>query len=244
MAGSLRIEDKRLNAAVWSVLALGSLALIAGSWTGTLPLARVEVLGFLTGAGCVWLVVRENVWNWPVGILNAGFFLYLFADKRLYADSALQALYIGFGFLGWFYWVRGGDYGTGLRIRHVDGVTIAVCAVLAIVGTAGLRRYLASVNDSAPFLDALTTVLSLVAQYLLTRKVIENWLVWIAVDVIYIPLYMSRGLPLTAMVYALFLVLCVAGYLTWRQRLAAQQRGVLGEAGSSDRQVLSAPSRP
>ncbi len=91
-------------------------------------------------------------------------------------------------------------------------IAVAV-VVMTVIGTAFLRRIL----DSAPFLDALTTSMSLAAQYMLTRKLIENWYLWIAVDMVYIGLYTSRALPLTAVLYAIFLAMCVVGLLEWRR---------------------------
>jgi nicotinamide mononucleotide transporter len=89
--------------------------------------------------------------------------------------------------------------------------------------TAGLTAYFVRIGDSAPLLDALTTVMSLVAQYLLNMKRLENWLVWIVADVIYIGLYVSRGLYLTAGLYAIFIAMCVAGFLAWRSELSARR---------------------
>jgi nicotinamide mononucleotide transporter len=92
-----------------------------------------------------------------------------------------------------------------------------------------MRNYLVSIGDSAPFLDALTTVMSLAAQYLLTKKFIENWYIWLAVDVIYVGLYFSRGLYLTAVLYAIFFGMCLVGLKEWRankvEHLALAERG-------------------
>ncbi|HEY8600216.1 MAG TPA: nicotinamide riboside transporter PnuC [Thermomicrobiales bacterium] len=205
------------------VMVVGSLALFLGAWTKTLPLGMTETLGFVTGAVGVWLTVKENIWNWPIGIANSAFFVALFFSAHLFADMALQIIYIILGFLGWYWWLRGGANQTTLHVSHASRATLLILAAIGISATGGLTVFLRSIGDAAPFLDALTTVLSLAAQYLLTRKLIENWYIWITADIIYIGLYGSRGLYLTAALYVLFLGLCLLGLRSWRGSLAPQQ---------------------
>lgn len=92
-----------------------------------------------------------------------------------------------------------------------------------------MHSWLVAADGAAPFWDALTTALSLASQYLLARKRIENWWIWIAVDIIYVPLYMSRGLPLTAALYAVFLAMCMIGLMQWKSRVTA-----IGTSGGAD----------
>ena len=198
-----------------------SLALLAGAWRRVLPFGLVEVFGFITGGVSVWLYVKENIWAWPVGLANSALFAVLFLQARLYADMALQGVYIVLGVLGWYLWLRGGERKAGVAIARIDRWTAAVLPLLGVGATYGLTLFLRSVGDAAPSLDALTTVLSLIAQYLLTRKLIENWAVWIAADLIYIGLYASRGLYLTGLLYLVFLCMCVAGLRAWRRALVA-----------------------
>jgi nicotinamide mononucleotide transporter len=179
-----------------------------------------ETLAFVTGAVGVWLTVREHIWNWPIGIANAAFFVALFFDARLFADMALQLGYIVLGVLGWYWWLRGGAHRSALRVAHADRRALLALAVLGGVATGGFTLFLRSVGDAAPFLDALTTTLSLAAQYLLTRKFVENWYVWITADLIYIALYGSRGLYLTAALYVIFLAMCLLGVRAWHAALS------------------------
>ena len=185
-----------------------------------------EIFGFATGAATVWLTVKESVWLWPLGIANNVFFIALFWQARLYADMGLQVVYIVLSVLGWYWWLRGGEKRTGLVVRHAAPATLVILAGVLVAGTVGMTRYLESVNDAAPFLDAVTTVGSLIAQYLLTRKLIENWYVWISVDVLYIWLYAERGLYLTAVLYALFLCMCLMGLREWHRSLVLSRIGV------------------
>lgn len=202
-------------------MAVLSAALVVGTWLGWLPLDLIEVFGFVTGGICVWLTVKQQIWSWPIGLANNAFFIALFFQSRLFADMGLQVIYIILGVLGWYWWLRGGERHSRLLVSRASGRTVVVLAVIVAAGTWGLTLFLRSVGDAAPFLDALTTMLSLAAQYLLTRKLIENWYVWITADIIYIGLYASKGLPLTAVLYGLFLGMCVMGLREWRRSLAA-----------------------
>ena len=218
------------TALVWTTL---SLSLVALTWRGLLPTTYVEVAGFLSGALCVWLIVKQNIWNWPLGIINATAYIFLFYSAGLYADMALQVMYILLGFLGWYWWLRGGTNHTKLRVQRIGWRHSLVLLAIGTVAFVVMHAYLVKIGDSAPVLDALTTVMSLVAQYMLTRKYIENWAIWIAADVIYIGLYASRGLYLTSVLYAVFLSMCVVGLITWRQALSSK---------TSDEQIEGATS--
>ncbi|MFG2812606.1 nicotinamide riboside transporter PnuC [Streptomyces sp. NPDC048410] len=178
-----------------------------------------ELLGFVTGAVCVWLCVRASVWNFPVGIANNLFFLVLFWSARLYADASLQVVYLVLAAYGWLIWLRGGERRSRRRMGHAPRSTLYVLLALLVPVTWGLTVLLTRAHDSAPFWDALTTALSLAAQWLLNAKQIENWYFWIAADLVYIPLYFSKGLDLTGIVYVLFLAMCVVGWRSWRREL-------------------------
>lgn len=213
------VSTFRLRADGWIVLIL-SAALLIASGSKWLPLDFTESLGFATGAICVWLTARENIWNWPIGLANNVFFAILFWRSRLFADYHLQWVYFGLGVYGWWQWLRGGENQTELPISKAKAWEWSALAVFVAAGTWILWNLMLSVNGAAPFLDSFTTVLSLAAQYLLCRKRIENWYVWILADLIYVPLYFHRQLPLTAALYAGFIVLCVLGLIRWRKELA------------------------
>jgi nicotinamide mononucleotide transporter len=180
-----------------------------------------EWLGFITGAACVWLVVRQNVWNYPIGIANNIFFLVLFTRSRLFGDAGLQVVYMVLALHGWYMWLRGGATHTGVRIERASVRLLSVMALLLIVGTAGLTMALQAAKGASPFFDALTTALSLVAQFLQNTKKLEHWLFWIAADVFYIYLYVTRGLTLTAVLYFVFLCMCIVGLVQWRKSIPA-----------------------
>ncbi|GEK20776.1 nicotinamide riboside transporter PnuC [Cellulomonas xylanilytica] len=180
----------------------------------------VEVLGFVSGALCVWLATRQNVWNFPVGIANNLLFLWLFTDAGLYANAGLQVVFAALAVLGWVWWVRGGPDHHALAVTRTPRWVWPVGAVVVAACTVGLTALLSSSESSAaPFWDALTTSSSLVAQVMLGRKWLGSWSVWIATDVVLVGLYASQGLMLTAVLYAGFIGLCVLGWRDWRRAL-------------------------
>ena len=178
-----------------------------------------EAAGFVTGAWCVWLVAREHVANWPVGIANNVFFAVLFGAAGLYADAGLQGVYLALGAYGWWVWARG----RGPALLPVSRTPAAEWRALAVLGVAGtdLLTVLLSraTNSTVPFWDALTTALSLLATYGQCRKRVESWWLWIAADIGYVPLYLYKQLYLTAVLYLVFLALCVNGLVRWRASL-------------------------
>ena len=180
----------------------------------------IELLGFITGAVCVWLQVKENVWNWPAGIANNVFYVVVFWHSGLYADSLLQWFYIAISIYGWWNWLHGGEARSRLTMSRTSQLGMAVYVGLTAGGTILfselLRRY---TNSTVPFWDGLTTAMSLTAQYMLTRKLLENWWWWIAVDVIYIALYIYKRLYLTSLLYAIFLGMCIVGLRQWQRRM-------------------------
>ena len=183
-----------------------------------------ELLGFVTGALGVWLTVLARISNFPVGIANSAFFLVLFLSARLFADSGLQVIYIVLGFAGWWQWLHGGRDRTMLTVARSGWQLLVGCVGFVVLATWGLTVLLQAAHDVAPFWDALTTAISLAAQFLLNCKRIENWAFWIAADLIYIPLYVVKRLDLTAIVYIAFLIMCFAGARAWLRALPDPER--------------------
>lgn len=185
------------------------------------PTTWAEVLGFVTGALCVWLVAQQSAWNWPIGIANNLVWILLFATAGLYADSGLQVVYIALALWGWSNWVRGADTGA-LPVTGTSAQEWVWLAGVGVLGTAALTVLLDTATSSTvPFWDAVTTVLSLLATWGQATKRWESWLLWIAADLIYIPLYLHKGLTLTALLYCGFLLLCVRGLVAWRRTRVA-----------------------
>lgn len=176
----------------------------------------LEAIGFVTGALCVWLTVRENIWNFPLGLVNVAAFSVVFVRAELYADAGLQGVYFVLGILGWYWWLYGGEQATALKIHRASLFELLITIAAGIAATFVLWSLLARYGGSASFWDALTTSFSLCAQWLMSRKRLESWWFWIVVDIIYVPLYIYKELYLTAVLYAVFLVMAVLGLLRWR----------------------------
>ena len=185
------------------------------------PTTWGEVAAFGTGALCVWLVARQHLANWAIGIANATFFLLLFADYGLYADSGLQLVYIALGAYGWWAWLHGGAERTELEVTRTTKRQWVAVVGFVLGATALLWVLLEGATDSTvPEWDALTTALSLAATWGQTRKKAESWWIWISADAVYIPLYAYKDLWLTAALYVVFASLCVVGLRAWRAELA------------------------
>jgi nicotinamide mononucleotide transporter len=198
-------------------MAIGSVLLLLFAWLKWL--STDEVIGFVSGGICVWLAVRQHHWNWPIGLLNNLVFFVLFWDRRLYGDMGLQVVFFILGVYGWWNWLRRGPDQTRLKPVRTSPLEMLFVLLFIVGFTFGLRELLVQLQGAAPFWDALTTAISLGAQYLLCRKRLENWYLWIIADAIYVPLYLSRELPLTAILYGVFLLMCIVGSITWRRQM-------------------------
>ncbi len=195
--------------------------LVAMGMAGSGRASPLEAVSFVTGAVCVWLTVKENIWNFPIGLLNTATYCVVFFQARLFGDSALQVVYFVLGLIGWYLWLYGGERHTRLHVTRAPDLELLVVGLAVVASTLLLWKTLRLVGGSASFWDASTTSVSLGAQWLLNRKRLENWHLWILVDAAYVPLYVSRGLNLTALLYAVFLVMAVMGLVRWRAVWAA-----------------------
>jgi nicotinamide mononucleotide transporter len=172
----------------------------------------------------VLLAIRENAWCWPFGIANAALFLVVFAHARIYSNAALQGVYVVVSVYGWYEWLHGGAGHGRLTVSRAPRRWLLGLAAAGTIGSAAVGLFLRHRTDAAlPFPDAATTAFSLVAQWMATRKWLENWMVWIAVDAAYVAMYVSQRLYPTSVLYATFLVLAVVGFREWRASMHAHE---------------------
>jgi nicotinamide mononucleotide transporter len=181
------------------------------------PLETIAVAFTLAN---VYLAVKENIWTWPTGIVSVLLYLVVNWRAHLYANAVLQLLYFVLSIHGWYEWLHGGR---NKSERQVSAATWRVW-LATVVGGAVLTLpiwWVLRTSDSSPVMDAATTAYSIVGQFLLNFKIIENWIVWALVDIVYVVIYVEQSLRLTAALYAFFILLCVKGYIDWRKTAIA-----------------------
>lgn len=192
-----------------------------------------EAIGVLFGIVSVWLIAHQNVWGWPSGLVNVLLFIVVFYDARLYAATGLQVVYVALLLYGWYSWQRGGPGHGRLEVKRTPvrmlARLLAVGALFAVALGTTLSRH---TDASLPFLDASLTSFSLVAQGMQARKWIENWVLWLAVDVCYVAMYAYKSLFLTAGLYVVFFGLAVIGYVEWRRSLETKSGAIEGSVPS------------
>jgi nicotinamide mononucleotide transporter len=180
----------------------------------------IEAAAAAFGIASVFLSARQNVWNWPLGIVNVALYIIVFHDAKLYADMGLQAVYVVLAVYGWWHWLHGGANRSTLPVARVPPREGALLAISFVVGTVALSTLLSRATDaSLPLADSALTAASLVAQYMMTRKYVECWLVWILADVGYVAMFIYKSLWPTAALYLVFCVLAVVGWRQWRASL-------------------------
>ena len=178
----------------------------------------IEITAVILGVINITLLIRRSIWNYPFGIAMVTLYAWIFFGAKLYSDVLLQFFFFFVQIYGWWYWLksRGGD---GLVIvERMTRNQILRYAASAVAGIAALGTVMGRFTDASfPYWDASIAVLSVIAQILLARRRLENWLVWILVDMLAIGLYWSKDLYPTAALYSIFLVLATVGYFGWRR---------------------------
>jgi nicotinamide mononucleotide transporter len=192
----------------------------------------LEPVAVATGIVSVYLSVKQNIWSWPTALVNVALYFVVFRESKLYADMGLQVIYFALSLYGWYEWLYGGANRTELKVSRANPRMAVTLAAIAVVGVAVLGTLFARFTDAAlPYVDSATSTTSLVAQWMMTRKVLENWAVWIAVDVVYVGMFIYKHLYLTSGLYAGFLALAVMGHMQWRRSYRADHAGVGAAAG-------------
>jgi len=189
--------------------------------------AWVEWAYAITGAISVYLSTRQNIWSWPTAIVNVSLGAFVFFKSGLYSDMGLQVVYLTLSIYGWYQWLHGGANRMPLRVSRAGGRVWFFCALAAALFWSALAAYTSGLPGvSLPFLDSGLTTVSLVAQWMMTRKILENWVLWILADIAYVPMYIYKELYVTAGLYTVFLVLAVMGFVQWRRSHLADRTAV------------------
>jgi nicotinamide mononucleotide transporter len=196
-------------------------------------MSSIEIVAAIFGVISVFLSVRQNIWSWPTAIVNVGLYIIVFYESKLYADTGLQVVYVVLNAYGWYHWLYGGKNRTELPVSRTSARLWLLLVALGATGTALIGTLLYRKTDAAlPYIDAATTSTSLVAQWMMTRKLLENWIIWVAVDVVYIGMYIYKSLYVTAVLYLIFLILSAMGYVQWRKSLREREELSLAAAAA------------
>ena len=180
----------------------------------------LELTAVIFGIISVLLSVRQHIWSWPTGIINVTLFFVLFYEQGLYSDMGLQVVYFVLSVYGWYEWLYGGANRTELRVSRTPPRVFGILAAIGVVFWFALAQITRRLPGTAlPYLDAALATGSLAAQWMMTRKLFENWALWIMLDVVYVGMFIFKGLYLTAMNYAVYLVLAVMGHIAWKRSL-------------------------
>lgn len=180
----------------------------------------LELVGAITGLLCVWLAARQQVWTWPIALVSVTCYFVFFYQIRLYADMWLQLFFFGSNLYGWYEWLYGGKNHSELPVTRLKGWQLGLVLLAGGLASGLMGLYFKSfTNASYPLLDSALAAFSIVAQLLLTRKKIENWVIWFIVDVAYVGLYWQKEAYLTAGLYFVFLIIAVLGFLEWKRSM-------------------------
>ena len=183
----------------------------------------IEVLGVLTSLIYLYFSVRQIIWLWPFGILSSAIFIWIFFSSRFYADMGLQVYYLGISIYGWIYWLKGGERDSSRQKLPVQRISLSRIWSLGAIGLVlfiGIVAVLVYLTDSdVPWGDGFTTAASIVATWMLARKILEHWLVWILVDSVAAALYFYKGLYPSCVLYMIYAMIAILGYIQWKKDL-------------------------
>lgn len=181
----------------------------------------LQIVGTLLGLLYLWLEYKANIWLWIVGAIMPMVHGVLYLNSGIYADAAMQLYYVLAGVYGLCVWMRGTRRAEKVvSIQHTPVRWIIPLVAVYVVLHVAMYYVLSEFTDSrVPFFDSMSTALSIVAMWMLSRKLVEQWLVWLVVDMISVGLYLYKGIPITAMLYTLYCALAVAGYMRWRKQV-------------------------
>lgn len=181
-------------------------------------MSAVEWIAAIAGAISVYLSARENIWSWPTAIVNVGLYILVFQRSGLYSDMGLQVVYLILSIYGWYEWLHGGANRGKLEVSKATG---RIWLISGAAGLAGWYVIWAIVHRlhgvSIPSIDSALTATSLVAQWMMTRKILENWILWIIADIVYVPMYIYKKLYVTSGLYFVFLILAIMGLVEWQR---------------------------
>ncbi len=187
----------------------------------------VELTGALLGVLYIFFSIRQHIFTWPTGLLTSLIYTVVFFRSGFYADMGLQIYYAGISFYGWYYWKKGGKQGKGTTLQVPVRKTSQKVFVVSMATTVFIYILLVAIllnftDSTVPYMDSLTTALSITATWMLAKKYIEHWLIWIFVDFFSAGLYFYKELWPTVILFLVYTVMAVLGYFEWKKDLSVQ----------------------
>ncbi len=183
----------------------------------------LEVAGVISGLLCVYLAAKNIIWNWPLAIISVAIYIFIFYDSRLFADMGLQVYFLAVNIYGWYFWSKKPASAPKTPVTSIKQREVILSAVAIVIFTFLLGSILHNHTiASYPYLDSFCTACSIVAQFFMARKVLQNWLLWVFVDAIYVGIYIFKDLHLTAVMYAIYIVIALIGYFDWKKEYGKQ----------------------
>lgn len=181
-------------------------------------MTQIELVATIAGFLCVFLYIKQNILSWPIGLVQVILYIFIFYEAKLYSDMILHIIYVGLQIYGWYHWVTGEQHNNKLPVTTLPWSWIVIYSMLCCVGTLLVGLIMTRYTDaSLPYADAMIMVTSLVAQWLIARKILQTWYFWIVVDVVAITVFFQKGLFFTTVLYGLFLIMATIGLLAWRR---------------------------
>ena len=187
----------------------------------------VEIFGAIAGIAYIYLSIKENILLWPVGLITTIVYIYVFFVSKFYADMSLQVYYIVISIYGWYFWLRGkkNQKNDSLQISKTPMKLALILIAVTFVLFVAISQILVNFTDSpVPYWDAFTTSVSIVATWMLAKKYLEHWLIWIIVDIVSAILYFWKGLYPTVVLFAVYTIMAVVGYYQWRKSLKSDKQ--------------------
>lgn len=179
-----------------------------------------EAIAVVLGLISVYLVTRQNVWCYPLGIISVFIYIFIFYEVKLYADMGLQVFFIVLQAYGWYEWLYGGEGKTELAVTWARKKEYLYSALFVLFATAALGAALHQLTDAAlPYVDSFLAVLSMVGQWMMAKKYIENWILWVVVNIGSIGMYAFKGLYFTTFLYVVYFGLAILGYIEWKRAI-------------------------
>ena len=184
-------------------------------------LKLLELAGLVFGLLCVWFLIKQNILTWPMGIIYVIISFVIFIQAKLYADFVLHIFFLILNIYGWYNWAGPvNNTASQLPVTRVKGLHLAGLLVLSIIGIIVSGKLLVGFTDaSIPYWDSTTSILSVTAMWLTAKKKIENWVLWLVVDVLATGIYYYKGLYFYCILYLVYIGMAVAGYISWRRSM-------------------------